>query len=71
MIASLAHARFITIASRKMNKKNERVKKLWERGVRDLSVLARKIGYNGSANTAGIERVKEALRSLGIDPTKQ
>lgn len=53
-----------------MNKKNERIRKLWERGVRDLSVIARKIGYNGGAITAGIERVKEGLKSLGIDPTK-
>lgn len=49
-----------------MNKKNERIRKLWEKGTRDLSVIARKIGYNGGANTAGVERVKEGLRSLGI-----
>lgn len=43
------------------NKKDERVKKLWDRGVRDMSTLARKLGYTGGAIQAGIERVKEAI----------
>lgn len=54
-----------------MNKKNEKVRKLWERGITDLSVIARKLGYNGNATTAGIERVKEALKSLGIEIPKK
>ena len=48
------------------NKKDQRVEKLWRRGVTDLTVLARKLGYSGNATTAGIERVKEALTRLGI-----
>ena len=49
-----------------MNHKNERIKKLWERGVRDPAIIARKIGYTGNAITAGIERVKQALKALGF-----
>lgn len=49
-----------------MNKKEDKVKRLWERGVRDLSVLARKIGYKGNATTAGIDKVKEILQKLGF-----
>jgi len=49
------------------NSKDERVKKLWERGVRDLSVIARKLGYDGAARAAGIERVREALQRLGLN----
>lgn len=48
------------------NKKDERIRKLWERGVRDLATLARKIGYAGNATTAGIERVKEALKRMQL-----
>jgi len=50
-----------------MNHKNERIKKLWERGVTDLKVIARKIGYSGASLTPGIERVKEGLRAAGIN----
>lgn len=49
-----------------MNKKNERVRKMWDRGIRDLSFIAKRLGYTGGANTAGVERVKEALQALGI-----
>lgn len=48
------------------NAKNERIKKLWDRGVRDPRIIAKKIGYSGAALTAGIERVNEALILLGI-----
>jgi hypothetical protein len=51
-----------------MNSKNERIRKLWERGVTDPKVIARKLGYSGAALTAGIERVKEGLKALGITP---
>jgi len=49
-----------------MNKKDERVRKLWARGIRDPKVLARKLGYDGAALAAGIERVKDAIRRLGL-----
>lgn len=49
-----------------MNKKDLRIKKLWDRGFTDLRVLAHKVGYTGSATDAGIERVKEALRNWGV-----
>ena len=45
-----------------MNKKDERIKKLYLRGVTDLKVLARKLGYNGANLVSGIERVKEGLK---------
>ena len=50
------------------NKKDEKIKKLWERGITDLKILARKLGYGGASTTAGIERVKEGLKRLGIEP---
>lgn len=49
-----------------MNKKNARIKKLWERGVRDPHIIAKKIGYTGNAVTAGIERVRDALHQEGL-----
>lgn len=49
-----------------MNKKNEKVRKLWERGITDPRIIAQKLGYNGNAMTAGIERVNQALKTLGI-----
>jgi len=49
-----------------LNKKDEKIKRLWERGVRDQTVLARKLGYTGNATTAGIDKVNEALRRLGL-----
>lgn len=49
-----------------MNHKNERIKKLWDRGVRDPRIIAKKIGYTGNSITAGIERVKEGLKAKGI-----
>lgn len=51
------------------NKKDLRIQKLWERGVRDLKILAHKIGYTGSATDVGIERVREALERLNISPS--
>lgn len=49
-----------------MNKKNEKVRKLWERGITDPKIIAQKLGYTGNAMTAGIERVEEAIKTLGI-----
>lgn len=49
-----------------MNTKDERIKKLWERGVRDPKVLARKLGFTGEATQKGIERVHEGLKRLKL-----
>lgn len=49
-----------------MNHKDERIRKLYERGVTDPKVIARKLGYTGNAITAGIERVHEAFQRLNI-----
>lgn len=49
-----------------MNKKDERIRHLWERGIRDPRQLARKLGYTGGQTDAGIGRVKEALKRLNI-----
>lgn len=49
-----------------MNHKDERIKKLYERGITDPRTIARKIGYTGGATDAGIQRVKEAFKRLGI-----
>lgn len=48
------------------NKKDEKIRKLWERGIRDQKVIAQKLGFNGSALTAGVQRVEEGLKRLGI-----
>lgn len=48
-----------------MNKKDERIKKLFEKGLPEKTI-AKKIGYDGAAITAGIERVREGLKRLGL-----
>lgn len=53
------------------NHKDERIKKLWDRGIRDPKVIARKIGYTGNAIVVGIERVHQALRNLGYEQPKK
>lgn len=45
------------------NKKNARIQKLWDKGIRDPKVIARKLGYTGGALVAGIERVREYLKA--------
>lgn len=49
-----------------MNKKDERIKKLYQRGVTNLKVIAKKLGYND--NEEGVARVLQALDRLGITP---
>ncbi len=49
-----------------MNHKDERIRKLWERGVRDHKVIAKKLGFGGSAMDKGLERVKEGLGRLQL-----
>ena len=48
------------------NKKNEKVRRLWERGITDPRIIAQKLGYTGNSMTAGIEWVNQALKTLGI-----
>lgn len=49
-----------------MNKKNEKIRKQWEKGNRDIPSIARKLGYSGNAITAGVERVREGLITMGL-----
>lgn len=49
-----------------INKKNEKIRKQWNKGHRDIALIAKKIGYTGNAITAGVERVKEGLQALGL-----
>lgn len=49
-----------------MNHKDERIRKLWQRGILDPKVIARKLGYSGNALTAGIERVRQAVARLQL-----
>lgn len=49
-----------------INKKDERVRKLWEKGIRDKKTLARKLGYSGNAMIVGIERVEEAIKRMKL-----
>lgn len=48
-----------------MNQKDQRIKKLYERGIKSTGEIARRIGYGG-AMEAGIIRVEEAFVRLGI-----
>ena len=49
-----------------MNKKNEKIKKLYNKGF-DEKQIARRLGYSGGAMTAGVERVREGMRVMGIE----
>lgn len=48
------------------NPKDLRIKKLIERGITEPRTIARKIGYTGNATQAGIARVHDACKRLGI-----
>lgn len=50
-----------------MNQKNLRVKNLIERGVIKIDRIARKIGYGNPPDPAGIDRVIDAVKDLGLD----
>lgn len=53
------------------NQKDQRILKLWERGMKSKSLIARKIGY-GEANMAeGVKRVEEGLKRLGCLPSDE
>lgn len=49
-----------------INKKDERVRKLWARGIHDKSLIARKLGFTGEATRTGIERVNDAIKRLNL-----
>lgn len=44
-----------------MSKLDDKIQRLWDRGICDPRVIAKKLGYSGNSLTAGIERVKEHL----------
>jgi len=48
-----------------MNQKDQRIKKLLDRGVTNKAEIARKIGYGGNL-AGGIERVEEGIKRLGF-----
>ena len=43
-----------------------RIQAMWERGVRDRKVIAKKLGYKGGSMTAGLQRVDEAITRLQL-----
>ena len=49
-----------------MSKTEEKIKRLWDRGIRDPRIIAKKLGHSGNALTAGIERVVESLKALNL-----
>jgi len=49
-----------------MSKLDDKIQRLWDRGVCDPRVIAKKLGYSGNSLTAGIERVKEHLLEKGL-----
>lgn len=48
------------------NAKDERIRKLWERGMRDPKLIARKLGFSGEATSKGIARVHEGIERLKL-----
>lgn len=49
-----------------INKKDERVQKLYDRGMRSPRAIAAKLGYTENLETDGIDRVLEAFGRLGL-----
>lgn len=50
-----------------INQKDMRIKKLYERGMKQKADIARKLGYAGKELENGVRRVEEAFERLGID----
>jgi hypothetical protein len=48
-----------------MNKKEEKVLRLWKEGT-DMRIIARRCGFEGSSMTKGIEWIKSVLSAHGI-----
>lgn len=48
-----------------MSKKEDKIVRLYKEGL-DIRLIARRLGYEGSAITAGIQKVKEVLQAHGI-----
>lgn len=51
-------------------KKLKKVKYLYERGYHNPALIAKKLGYKGSATTKGVEIVKDILDQLGYKPER-
>lgn len=49
-----------------MTKKEEKIKRLWDRDIKDPSILAKKLGYTGNALTSGIKEVREIIIKLKL-----
>ncbi len=49
-----------------MTKKEEKVKRLWERDIKDPAIIARKLGYTGNALTSAIAEIKELIIKLKL-----
>lgn len=47
-----------------MNKRQEKIRRLWERGIRDPRVIAQKLGVKGARMTSEIGRINEVIRIL-------
>lgn len=41
-----------------MTKKEEKIKRLWERGIKDLTLIAKKLGYTGNALTPAVAEIR-------------
>jgi hypothetical protein len=48
-----------------MNKREAKVLRLWKERL-DIRTIARRLGYEGSSLTSGIEKVKAILKANGI-----
>lgn len=50
----------------KLNKKEEKIRRLWEKGIRDYTILAKRLGYSGNSLTVGVEKVREIISRLKL-----
>lgn len=50
----------------KLTKKEKKIKRLWENGTRDCTILAKRLGYAGSSLTAGVEKAREMIIRLKL-----
>lgn len=49
-----------------MTKKEEKIKRLWGRDIKDPAIIAKKLGYSGNALTAAIKEIKEIIINLKL-----
>jgi len=49
-----------------MTKKEEKIKRLWDRGIKDITIIVKKLGYTGSALTPAVSEIREIISKLKL-----